>query len=247
MTTNTFGSLYAQLSKVDTEEQLRELCESFCELSGFEYFLIGVICSSASLSAPSINTITNYPPEWFASYFDEGMQKSDPVVRYCLENTTPIRWDQLLELEQYIDPMGEKIMERAGEVGLCTGLSIPLKSPSGEIAIFSIATRNKDNIGKRTEDILPYAQAFSTALFENYSRINVNFSDPDEGTLTARETQCLFWACEGKTTWEISKIIDVSERTVIFHLTGATKKLGAVNRQHAVAKAIIRGLIKPTP
>jgi LuxR family transcriptional activator of bioluminescence operon len=53
----------------------------------------------------------------------------------------------------------------------------------------------------------------------------------------------MFWACEGKTTWEISRIVEISERTVIYHLHNSAQKLGASNRQHAVAIAIGKGLI----
>jgi LuxR family quorum sensing-dependent transcriptional regulator len=39
-------------------------------------------------------------------------------------------------------------------------------------------------------------------------------------------------------------ILKISERTVKFHLVEASRKLNAVNRTSAVAKALARGLIK---
>ena len=54
----------------------------------------------------------------------------------------------------------------------------------------------------------------------------------------------LRWAADGKTSWEISVILKISERTVKFHLIQASRKLNAVNRTLAVAKALARGLIK---
>ena len=39
-------------------------------------------------------------------------------------------------------------------------------------------------------------------------------------------------------------ILDLSERTVKFHLIEASRKLNAVNRTAAVAKALAWGLIK---
>lgn len=245
MDISEFSKLYIQLTRVNNENGLQALCESFSALCCFEYYIIGVICAGVSLSTPSITTITSYPTKWFSTYFGEEMQKSDPVVRYCLENTAPVQWNQLMLLENYVDPAGENVMRRAAELGLAAGLSIPLRSPTGEIAIFSLATSEPDGAVTRAEKILPYAQAFGTTLFESFAKIN-SAAEQQEEVLTVREKETLFWACEGKTTWEISKILDISERTVTYHLTGATKKLGAVNRQHAVARAIIRGLIKPT-
>lgn len=61
--------------------------------------------------------------------------------------------------------------------------------------------------------------------------------------LTPREIEVLHWLKEGKTTWEISKILNISERTAIFHINNIKTKLNAVNRTQAVAIAIGQGLI----
>jgi len=59
--------------------------------------------------------------------------------------------------------------------------------------------------------------------------------------LTGREREVLRWVAGGKTSWEISVILRISERTVKFHLVEASRKLNAVNRTSAVAKALARG------
>lgn len=61
--------------------------------------------------------------------------------------------------------------------------------------------------------------------------------------LTHRETECLTWTARGKTAWEISVILDISESTSTFHLRNAVLKFKASNRTHAVAKALHNGLI----
>lgn len=66
---------------------------------------------------------------------------------------------------------------------------------------------------------------------------------PVTGTLTSRESECLGFAADGKTAWEIGRILDLSENTVASHLAAATRKLGAATRTHAVAEALRRGLI----
>lgn len=67
---------------------------------------------------------------------------------------------------------------------------------------------------------------------------------PDEPTpLTARERDSLALVAEGKTDWEISVILSISESTARFHVDNARRKLGAVSRAQAVAKVIDRRLI----
>jgi DNA-binding CsgD family transcriptional regulator len=65
---------------------------------------------------------------------------------------------------------------------------------------------------------------------------------PDaEVQLTARERDCLAWVSEGKSDWEISVILGLSESTVRFHVGNARAKLGAVNRAQAAARfAVLR-------
>jgi LuxR family transcriptional regulator, quorum-sensing system regulator BjaR1 len=54
--------------------------------------------------------------------------------------------------------------------------------------------------------------------------------------LTPRERDAIAYVAEGKTDWEISAIFGVSEATARFHVDNARRKLGAVNRAHAVAR-----------
>ena len=241
-----FHKINDQLTEVSSLNDVKICCEKFCELCEFEYYIFA-ICKATSLSTPQISTLTNYPASWFSSYFELELQKYDPVVKYSFENTAPICWDKLIKMEQYLTPEAVQIMEDAAAKGLVNGISIPFRTHTGEINIFSLATDHADNFDTRAIEVLSNAQLFGTTLFSCVSRIQNQQDSAKEFNFTPREVECLFWACEGKTTWEMSVILEVSERTVIFHLTSATKKLGAVNRQHAVAKAIMCGLIKPKP
>jgi DNA-binding CsgD family transcriptional regulator len=65
----------------------------------------------------------------------------------------------------------------------------------------------------------------------------------DAPALTPRERDVLALVADGKSDWKISALLKVSEATVRFHLNNARRKLGAVNRSHAVAKLMSRGLI----
>lgn len=57
-------------------------------------------------------------------------------------------------------------------------------------------------------------------------------------TLTSRELEVLTWVARGKSAWEIGEILDIAKRTVDEHAQTAVRKIGAVNRTHAVAIAV---------
>ncbi|TOB84204.1 helix-turn-helix transcriptional regulator, partial [Vibrio parahaemolyticus] len=60
--------------------------------------------------------------------------------------------------------------------------------------------------------------------------------------LTLREKEVLKWSSMGKTAFEISLILGVTERTVTFHVNNAIRKLQTTNKIGAVTKAISLGL-----
>jgi LuxR family transcriptional regulator, quorum-sensing system regulator BjaR1 len=61
-------------------------------------------------------------------------------------------------------------------------------------------------------------------------------SDLVAPALTRRERDVMAYVAEGKTDWEIGVILSLSETTARFHADNARRKLGAVNRAHAVAR-----------
>lgn len=61
--------------------------------------------------------------------------------------------------------------------------------------------------------------------------------------LTNRERDCLAYVAEGKSDWEISVILTLSQGTVRFHVDNARRKLNGTTRAHAVARAMSLGLI----
>ncbi len=61
--------------------------------------------------------------------------------------------------------------------------------------------------------------------------------------LSDRERQCLQWIAKGKTSWETAAILQVSERTVNFHVGNACRKLNVYKRQAGVSLAVQQGLL----
>ncbi len=95
----------------------------------------------------------------------------------------------------------------------------------------------------KTDGAPPDTQTFFWPVLmerETVKRKRVPEANP---RITEREIECLQWASIGKTAWEISMILGISERTVGFHLTNAATKFEANNRTHAVSIALKKGLI----
>jgi len=65
----------------------------------------------------------------------------------------------------------------------------------------------------------------------------------DTALLSTTERAVLKWLKVGKSSWDISQILKISERTVNFHIYNVIQKLDAMNRTHAVAIAMEKGLL----
>ena len=63
--------------------------------------------------------------------------------------------------------------------------------------------------------------------------------------LTDRETEALTWAARGKSSGDIAVLMDVSERTVNFHIDNVMRKVGVATRVQAAVKCSLLGLIDP--
>lgn len=81
-------------------------------------------------------------------------------------------------------------------------------------------------------------------LLGAYVRIMSVSGQQATGKLSDREVSVLTWLKYGKTSWEIAKILGITENTINFHIKNIKSKLHATNRQHAVAIALAKNIIQ---
>lgn len=245
MTPKACHELVELLSKANTVEELHAACAKLSTQFGFDCFNYGARFP-ASFVKPYYVFICGYPSEWWSRYISQDYLLIDPVVAHGVTHITPIRWNQI-QIQDHESERSARFMGEAREFGLCSGVSFPIHSNRGEVSLLSFASE-RDNLRTSADiqHVMPHAQYFSSYLHEAVRRIfEKQVLQLTRVHLTQKERQCLLWSAEGKTTWEISVILRLSERTVRFHLHNASKKLNTVSRQHAVARAVSLGLINP--
>jgi DNA-binding CsgD family transcriptional regulator len=237
--------LIDMLSKAGTIEEIHSACSALCNEFGFDRFQYGARIPT-SFVKPYFIFISSYQEEWRARYLSEGYMSIDPTVTHCARHVTPFCWEQITSLEKENERI-HRFMGEARDFGLNNGISFPVHSAQGEFAMFSVASDQDPTRAKlKNLEALPIAHLFTAHLHEAVRKIIEQQVIPLKQThLTDREQQCLLWTAEGKTAWETSQILHISERTVVFHLQNVAQKLNVVNRQQAVARAVSLGLISP--
>jgi DNA-binding CsgD family transcriptional regulator len=183
----------------------------------------------------------SYAPEWRKHYTQSGYVDIDPVVKAGLGGILPVDWNEV----DRSNPLVKRFFGESLDFGVGpSGISIPVRGRNREFALFSVASdlrgRDWDAMKReRMRDFMLLAYQFHTfALQAEGLEVN-DFRDK----LTLREKECLRWRAVGKSDWDISQIMSISERTVKFHLENARAKLGATNTTHAVSKALTLNLI----
>ncbi|OEF03956.1 helix-turn-helix transcriptional regulator [Vibrio genomosp. F10] len=232
-----------QLQTADDIQTLDNILSQFAQSIELEHFAFGVAYPE-SIQQNEVNLMHNYPKEWMDFYLAEGYMKKDALVNHGLNYHTPIIWSEITKKNGYNNEQ-VAIMKEGSENGLSSGFSLPVHGTRGEFGLLNFAGQSSNSKASANYDMaLPYAQVILPAVLDTLQRIRRQ--QPDTIVkLTKRETECLSWVTEGKSSWEIAKIIGCAERTVIFHLNNAMLKLNATNRYQAISKAIFGGLIVP--
>jgi LuxR family quorum sensing-dependent transcriptional regulator len=229
------------LDFVDAVERLGapdiiQMFEAEIKACGFHaYIMAGLPSPGTSLS--DLTVANGWPPEWFEIYTRENFSVMDPIPQYGASTVQPFEWVEA-HYDKDSNPAAHLVMTRATEFRLMQGYCIPLHYDEGG-AVISMATEQL-TIDPVAKSALQLIGIYAHNRIRSLGRPKPEKRD----LLTPREREILRWAADGKTSWEVSVILRISERTVKFHLNQASHKLNAVNRTAAVAKALARGLIK---
>lgn len=243
MNISEFQNSLSDFSRSETINELEVLCRRYCNHLGFDSFVYALRIPE-NFSDSRLIVVNGYPDTWVDRYFEQAYYNTDPVMTYCAKNILPIEWKNLPIKP---DSLESAMMNDAKKFGLQNGISMPIHTPYGEFGILSFAIN--DDTPKAHEITfrsLPFIQVLASHIHESLRRIS-GLHDEMLRPLSKREQECLKWAADGKAAWEIAHILHISERTVNFHLNNTMQKLEVCNRQHAVAKATLKGLIQPSP
>ncbi|ASW83222.1 LuxR family transcriptional regulator [Vibrio anguillarum] len=232
--------LIQENQQITSHDDLENVLNGLNNLIDHEFFLFGLSFQPTLKTSETLVT-DNYPNSWRQQYDESGFMHIDPIVKYSITNFLPIRWDDA----KRVNDDGRVIFKEARCNGLKAGFSIPIHGLRGEFGMISFATSDTKSYDLNQQSIYT-SQLIVPLLAHNIGNITRYHKDAKpRAVLTAREVQCLAWAAEGKSAWEIATIINTSERTVKFHFSNACKKLGATNRYQAITKAILGGYINP--
>ena len=180
--------------------------------------------------------MSNYPQGWQDRYKACKYQVDDPVLVLGRRETRPFSWGS----ERYLKTIGpneRRLFFEAQSFGIVSGFAVPVHGLAQTCGLFSVAGPEHrpfvDDVGHSDYHALLAVAQVVHAKFSRWQKR----AAPSGIKLSKHERLCLVWTTQGKTAWEVAKIIGRSKATVDFHLRRAADQLDAVNKVHAAFKA----------
>lgn len=129
------------------------------------------------------------------------------------------------------------------EAKLAKGIGVPIFGSTSSKTTVLFAFEGSDTV----DDGMALPVALALMLADQLKRLTA--APPDVllnrmaasrvAPLSPRESEIVAWIALGKSSWETSRILGISEHTVNQHIENLVKKLGARNRTEAVTLALL--------
>jgi DNA-binding CsgD family transcriptional regulator len=179
----------------------------------------------------------------YGGWNDEERQSTDVRVRHVRAGLPATSWSVdagVSHTHNDIARSAQGILRTAHTVGLRGGVTVPIFSPGASWGLMTFSTQNTSNLRDLAPLVAP-ALYFASCLNASVRRL---LGTPIRAQLLSeREREILHWVAVGKSSWDISRILSLSDHTVNYHLQRAAKKLNVHGRQAACARALALDLI----
>lgn len=238
----TAKAAHQRLERGTEVPELREALEEFTASSGYKFYtyITGRVVGGRRVTNFDPRErpfhLTNVTGEWESRYSRNRYYDQDPIMLFALGNLMPESWSNIIRRSKMTAKQNQ-IINEARDSGLGDGVIIPIHGPGGEFAVLSLTHGESVKQAQSNVELDDTALHMFALRFHNMVRNRLKKGSAElPADLTSREIDVLFWTAEGKSSWDISQILGISESTVNFHINSAKRKLGVYSRPHAVAK-----------
>jgi DNA-binding CsgD family transcriptional regulator len=240
---NTLGDMYEALGEASNAAELQHAVAKIggdvgCPLLTYHWI-------ARDNQGPLVTNFTTYPQSWVDHYLGEACFFSDPVVRHARSTAAPFAWSQM---DMSTLTMAEaRVLGAARDFGVTDGFSLAIRG-LGDLALFSVCPGNASprETGQIINVAAPTLALLGLLTHERARHLLVPETPSGSPALAPRETEVMTWVAAGKSAWDISVILGLSESTIREYTKNAFRKLGCRDRVQAAVRAVSLGLI-PIP
>ena len=224
----------SNLDAVEGSQAALPLFSDYADKLGFT----NAICMRVPEPGEDLNSsilLNTYPQEWVQHYGEKDYISVDPVVRELFINYHPFLWSEVAE-RRTMGAVERQIMAESAELGMRQGFTVPIYQDGGYTGLVSLAGR-EPVINEESRGAITLASIYLHNKLSTLRRREAQ----NRYELTEREMECLRWASVGKSDWEIGGILNISSKTVNYHIENAKRKFGVATRVQAIVAALRLG------
>jgi len=243
---------------LNNEESFNHMLKKVESLIGQEMSVFGVSDLHMMKVIASFNA--GFPTGFLKEIVDDSGNMKSPLFQRWMKSHSP----QVYDFQNNSDLRTQSCLRPCFEYSLNNIISHGFLDCSQRYATYFSFARIPNGINtfviRLVEMLAPYLHVAYTQLIDVKKSLSATIKKYDKNiemkinkdddfcivkeNLSARELEVLQWLFVGKSNWDISNILNISEYTVKNHVQRIIKKLNANNRQHATAKAIAMKLIQ---
>lgn len=241
MDRRAFLETYDHFDLIDQATTAQNIVDIFCAClrrHGFSSCLITLLLGQHNRSWHREIIVDAWPDGWFECYQTREHYRHDPCAKRSRQTGDPFLWSEVAAGS--ITKPANLVMQEAATFGLRQGICVPIYAPFETPAVVSVAGEFLD-IPPWTIHVVSALARQAFRALRSACAVGRTVNSP---VLSTREREILEWTAAGKTAWETSRILGLSEHTVITHLKNARNKYDAANTMHTVAIAARRGEIQ---
>jgi LuxR family transcriptional regulator, activator of conjugal transfer of Ti plasmids len=198
--------------------------------------------SMPSRRAETPELISNYPVTWTDYYLRQHYERVDPVIVEALTATEPFEWGHPVEWGQELSArclskLQCALLDEAAQFGIRCGFTVPMHDSRGPVAAVPFAADERRTAFQHCIEQNRSVLQLMAMYFHAHARRRLSINRIIDGVaLSPRELECLEWAAQGKSAWEIGCLLNISRRTAAFYLDNAKMKFDVRTICQAVAK-----------
>ncbi len=184
----------------------------------------------------------NTPEAFQATFASTSIGQRDPVMHRMKRLSAPFVYDQSM----YVNEQAADLWDVQALFGYKTGIAMALHLPGGKHFFMGV---DRDQPLPGDEVVLTRMMADLQLLAVHAQDTALRLLAPQvHGVqlvphLTDREVEILKWTAEGKSSWAVGQILNISEHNVKYHIKRILVKLEVGSKHQAAAKAKSLGLI----
>lgn len=217
---------------IGDRNDLTKLNDRLARELGIESMILGRVCRFTHAESGYFFGINE---EWGQLYIDNKYTAVDPVYITAMASNAPVLWADAYARS---DARSAEFVRRSSDFNLLEGMSYAQKGYA------QLADTTVVSLGNGNAPLSPVQQTIIGRLTPHIAEILIKPALWDFPALTKKETEVIKWCAVGKSYWEISLIMGISERTVKFHMGNIFRKLDVLNKAQAVARSLSLGYLQ---